>query len=195
MRRGARKPKSRRVRKSGNPGGFAAPGTGASIVRWFNPSPDPPPVAETKWRFARLRFGASAAGDSGAIENWTPVRIFEGLKAQQGLSVDTGLASARVLGCMLYALQGVADSGGQTYPSAKLRVYTPNEDSTQGVLVAQHEDAGTIQSVARIGCKFPVYLQGRCLNSASTAYFMQTEYYHAARAYIYIDVLWATQPN
>lgn len=195
MKRGSGRLRNRRVRGGANRAGTAASSVSTNIVRWFNPPANPPPVMETKWRYARLKFGSAAAGDSGAIENWTPVRVFEGLKAQQGLSVDAGLASVRVLGAALYALQGVAASGGQTYPSAKLRMYTPMEDSTQGVLVAQREDSGTLQSVARIGCKLPMYLSGRVMNSSSTSYFMQSEYYHAARAFIYIDVMWATQPN
>jgi len=159
------------------------------------PPSDPPVVQETKWRFARLKIGVAAAGDSGAITNFTPASLFAVLKSQQGIEVQTGLATVRVLKVMSYALQGVADSGGQTYPSTKIRVYSPLEDSAQGVLISQREDAGTLQSVARIGYTYPKHLQDRVLNEASTAYFCQTESYHCARGIVYIDVLWAAIPN
>jgi hypothetical protein len=152
-------------------------------------------VLENKWRYARVKLNIAAAGDSGAIENITPTTVFSLLKSQQGVDVQTGLASCRVMSIFSYAVPGVADSGGQTYPSTKLRIYTPMEDSTQGVLLEQREDQGTLDEPARIGYHYPIHLKQRVLNEASTSYFCQLEQYHCARGYIYIDLYWTTSPN
>eukprot|EP01084_Bolivina_argentea_P164372 285759_1 len=167
----------------------------AAIGGWFTPPRDPPVVAETKWRFARLKFGVSAAGDDGAITNYTGANVFEGLKAQQGLNVTAALSACRILQVMSYALQGVGDTGGQTYPSTKIRAYSPLEDGGQGVLLEQREDSGTLRDVAKIGYKFPKHLQERVLGGSATAYFAQVENYHCSRGIVYIDVMWATVPN
>lgn len=175
-----------------------APGPRSSrvnTVAWYTPPANPPAVAENKWRTARLKINVAAAGDSGAVENITPARLFLTLKSQQGLDIPPALTSVRVSGVFSYALAGVANAGGQVYPSTKIRVYTPKEDSTQGVLIAQREDSGTLDSVARIGYKYPVFLGGMVLNGASTAYFVQIENYHCARGFIYIDCSWTANPN
>lgn len=188
----------RRSRASrGRPRTFIAKsGTNLSTIgRWYSPPANPPVILETKWRFCRLKFGVAAAGDSGAIENYTPVRIFEGLKAQQGIDVTAALSTCRILRISSYALQGVADSGGQTYPSTKIRAFAPTEDTNQGVLLEQREDGGTLQSVARIGYRYPKHLQQKVMGGSSTLYFCQIENYHCARGYVYIDCMWATNPN
>jgi len=167
----------------------------AEVGGWFVPSKNPPPVAENRWRPARLKFNIAAAGDSGAIENITPTSVFTILKTQQGIDVTAALASCRIKSIFTYALPGVADSGGQVYPSTKIRIYSPEEDSSQGVLIAQREDAGTLDSVARIGYTYPRYLSGRVLNGDATAYFAQIENYHTARGYVYLDIMWCTNPN
>eukprot|EP01084_Bolivina_argentea_P089280 161115_1 len=169
-------------------------GNGA-IGGWFVPPRDLPTVAETKWRFARLKFGIAAAGDGGAITNYSGTTVFEGLKTQQGINVTAALSACRILQVMSYALQGVGDSGGQTYPSTKIRVYAPLEDGGQGVLIEQREDSGTLRDVAKIGYKYPKHLQERVLGGSSTSYFVQTENYHCSRGIVFIDVMWATQPN
>lgn len=162
---------------------------------WSKPPRDPPPVRENAWRRALLKLNVAAAGDSGAVENVTPARVFNTLKAQQGLDVTAALSSCKVIGLHSYAVPGVADGGGQVYPSTKLRMYTPNEDSTQGVLIDQREDSGTLDEPARIGYKYAPHLSHRVLNGASTAYFAQVENYHTARGFVYMDVMWTTNPN
>jgi len=166
-----------------------------TIGRWFMPPANPPIVLETKWRYARLKIGIAAAGDSGAITQFTGTSIFAALKTQQGIDVTAALSTCRVLSVRSYALQGVADSGGQTYPSTKIRAYAPMEDSAQGVLLEQREDAGTLSSVARIGYHYPKHLRERVIQGTATNYFCETENYHCARGIVYIDIMWATQPN
>jgi len=165
------------------------------IGGWFTPPKNPPQVAENKWRPARLKINIAAAGDSGAIENITPTLVFNTLKAQQGIDVTAALSSCRIKSIFSYSVPGVADSGGQVYPSTKIRVYSPEEDSSQGVLIAQREDSGTLDSVARIGYTFPRYLSGRVLNGDATAFFAQIENYHTARGYVYLDIMWTANPN
>lgn len=131
------------TRQQGRP---ASRSSRVQTVGWWTPPANPPVIAENKWRLARLKVNVAAAGDSGAIENITPARVFEILKAQQGVDITPALASVRICGVFSYALAGVADGGAQVYPSTKLRVYTPKEDNSQGVLIAQREDSGTLDS-------------------------------------------------
>lgn len=183
------RPKQRRTH-------LAMSGTSLQAVgNWHSPPVDPPPIIDNKWRFARLKTNVAAAGDSGSLIDFTAVSVFNALKVQQGVNISSDVASVRILKVMSYALQGVADAGGQTYPSTKIRVYAPLEDSSQGVLLGQREDIGTLQSAARIGYRYPKHLQDRVLASSSTAYFCQVENYHCARGYVYIDVMWTTNPN
>lgn len=167
----------------------------ADVGVFYNPPRDPPMIIENKWRFARLKLNVAAAGDSGAIENITPARVFEVLKAQQGVDITAALASCRIIGTFSYALPGVADSGAQVYPSTKLRVYTPMEDSSQGVLVAQREDSGTLEVPGKVGYRYPRHLAERVLNGAGSNYFIQIENYHTARGLVYLDIYWCSNPN
>jgi hypothetical protein len=162
---------------------------------WFSPKPNPPVVAENVWRYARLKINVAAAGDSGAIENITPAVIFEKLKAQQGIDITAALASVKITSVMSYALPGIADTGAQTYPSTKIRVYAPLETLAQGVLIAQKEDAGTLNSVARVGYRYSSPLAERVLAGSGTNYVVQIENYHCARGFIYIDCHWSANPN
>lgn len=162
---------------------------------WYNPSKDPPVIAENVWRYARLKLNVAAAGDSGAIENITPTVVFSLLKSQQGIDITAALASVKITSVFSYALPGIADTGSQTYPSTKIRVYAPLEDTTQGVLIAQKEDSGTLNNVARVGYRYSSALSERVLNGAGANYFAQIENYHAARGFVYIDCHWSANPN
>jgi len=184
-----------RARRSKGAGRPRRPPALGDICTWTKPSRDPPVIIENRWRHARIKINIAAAGDSGAIENITPALVFSSLKAQQGLDVTASLSSVRIVGMNAYALAGVADSGGQTYPSTKLRIYTPKEDSTQGVLLSQREDSGTLDEPARLGVRYPNYLSSRVLNGASTAYFAQLEQYHTARGLLYVYCYWCNNPN
>jgi len=163
--------------------------------RWITPPSNPPPIIENRWRKAILKFNSPAAGDSGSIEDVTPARVFELLKSQQGLDVTAALSKCRFLQIKSYSLPGVADSGGQTYPTTKMEIYTPEESATQGVLLAQREDSGTLDSPARIGYTFAEPLAARVLAGSSTAYVARVESYHCARVLVYITVMWCTVPN
>lgn len=187
--------KGKRGKRAGG-GKRSAPRSGRThTVLWWTPPANPPVIIENKWRTARLKISSLAAGDAGIIVDITPAGLFTALKNQQGIDITTALASVRVLGMFSYAFAGVADTGQQVYPSTKIRVYSPMEDSTQGVLIAQREDQGTLDSVARVGFKYPDFLAGRVMNGASTSYFAQLENYHCARGVVFVDCSWCSQPN
>jgi len=109
--------------------------------------------------------------------------------------VTASLSKCRILSIRSYSLPGVADSGGQTYPTSKIEIFTPEESGTQGVLLAQREDSGTLDSPARLGYTFADHLAARVLTGSSTAFFARVESYHCARVLVYITVMWCNVPN
>jgi len=168
----------------------------ATRTGWYTPPRDPPPVIENQWRYAKVRLDIeSTDGNTPRIADLSPTHIFAALKYQQGLDVTAALSSCKVLGASSYALPGIGQGGGQVFPSISLRVYSPQEDNTQGVLIDQRHDTGSLDFAARIGYKYQPFHSQRVLNGASNAWIMQAELKNSVRGLVYVNMMWTTNPN
>jgi len=168
----------------------------AARTGWYTPPRDPPPVIENQWRYAKVRIDIeSTDGNLARIADITPAQIFASLKFQQGLDVTAALSSCKVLGASSYALPGIGQGGEQVFPSTSLRVFSPQEDNTQGVLIDQRHDTGTLEFSARIGYKYQPFHAQRVLNGASNANIMRAELKNSVRGLVYVNMMWTTNPN
>jgi len=93
---------------------------------------------------------------------------------------------------MSYALPGVADGGGQTYPSSKIYAYDLGnlKDAGNNWSMDTREANGTLDDPARIGYSFPGWMQTipiLTVSDASSELF-KIENYHCARGLVYMNV-------
>lgn len=160
--------------------------------KWFTPSPTPPTIKEQKWKTARLKLQVAAAGDSGAVEIFNPVRLREIIGTQQRLPAPTAVQKmlVRVKSVFSYALPGIAESGTQAYPSTKIYVYDLGNlaNAATNWSMDTRESAGTLNHAARIGYAFPRWMQSIPILTEGSVELFKVENYHAARGYIYIDM-------
>lgn len=170
----------------------SAPAMRGKIGIFGKPPKDPPSIVEQKWRRATLKVNVAAAGDSGAIEIFTGVRIQEILLAQQ--RIPAPVSGEKMVFMMhkivSYALPGVADSGQQVYPSTKIRGYPLNGLAQLSLSYAQDqaEDSGTLDEPARLSYVWPAWQQQCSQFTTSADAFAVVENYHTARGFVYLYV-------
>jgi len=179
--RGQRKPK----RNGGSSG----------VGRFYSPSEDPPVIKEIKWRKAFLKWNTVEATDMGHIEEVTALKLREELTAQQRVPPPlTGEKMLiRVKSIIGYGLPGIGDAGKQTSPSVKIRAYPLNQLNQLALSWAQDEaeDAGSLDSNARIGYHWPAWQTQQLLLGDSTAAIAVVESYRTSRGYVYCSLEYA----
>lgn len=158
---------------------------------WFTPPANPPTIKEQKWKKVLLKANVAAAGDSGAIDIFTPIRLRELVQNQFRVPAPSAneVMLVRVHSVMSYSLPGVADSGAQTYPSTKLYIYdlnNPQAASTSWSMETS-ESSGTLDTPARIGYTYPGWMQTIPILATddATSELFKCENYHSARGYIF----------
>jgi len=163
--------------------------------RWVKPPAIPPTIKEQKWKYLTLKVNIAAAGDSGAVEVFTPKSLREFVTTQTRVpQPDEGeVMMIRLHKVEAYALPGVADSGGQTFPSMKLYVYDltrPLAQQANSFSMDTRESSGTLSEPARLGYVYPPSMQVVPMISqdANIGELFKTEHYHAARGLVFIHI-------
>jgi len=159
------------------------------------PQPSAPSVTEVKWRKSTLKLNSVGATDAGKIDIITPVILQEVLLAQQ--RVPQALTGEKLLFLIhritSYALPGVANAGGEVYPSTKIRIHPTDNQQQLATSWAQdeREDCGDLNGPARLSYVWPKWQQQRVLLADATTAICVIENYHCARGYIYVELSYA----